>query len=91
MDHSALLISQVTDIFRIGLLVGLLFTMERTRPQTGVVIPLLAGIVFVAFIIPATMPKPGIAMWRAVMSGLVANAAILAVLWAAWSVVKKRI
>ena len=35
MDFTSLLISQVTDIFRIGLLVGLVYTAERTRAQSA--------------------------------------------------------
>jgi hypothetical protein len=54
MDTTTLLMSQLTDIFRIGLLAGLILTMERTRAQTGVVLPIVAGIVFIAVIIPAT-------------------------------------
>ncbi|NMD09322.1 MAG: hypothetical protein GYA66_15235, partial [Phyllobacteriaceae bacterium] len=46
MDYTTLLTSQLTDLFRIGLLVGLFYTMARTKPQTGIAIPLLAGIAF---------------------------------------------
>jgi hypothetical protein len=85
MDQSALLIAQITDFFRIGLLVGLLFTVERTKAQTGIIVPVLAGLAFVAFIIPTTMPMPGVALWQAVVSGLVANAIIFAAIWLVWS------
>lgn len=84
MDIAALITEQATDIFRLGLLAGLIYTTERTRAQTGVMVPLLAGIVFVAIIIPATMPKPGVDMWTAAATGLAVNAVITAVFWLAW-------
>ena len=84
MDISALLMQQFTDVFRLGLLAGLIYTTERTRAQTGVLLPLLAGIVFVAIIIPATMPKPGQDMWVAAATGIAVNAVITAVFWLAW-------
>ena len=84
MDIAALLTEQATDIFRLGLLAGLIYTTQRTRAQTGVLLPLLAGIVFVAIIIPATMPKPGQDMWVAAATGIAVNAVITALLWFAW-------
>lgn len=90
MDFTSLLISQVTDIFRIGLLVGLVYTAERTRAQTGILIPLLVGIVFIAIIIATTMPVTGVSIWQAIASGTVANAIITAVLWLVWSAIKRR-
>ncbi len=90
MDHTALLVAQLMDVFRIGLLVGLIYTIERTRQQTGAVVPLLAGIVFVAVILATTLPVTGVPAWRSIVSGLVANTVITAVLWLIWSAVKKR-
>ncbi|MFN4141109.1 hypothetical protein [Aestuariivirga sp.] len=89
MDISALLVEQFTDVFRLGLLAGLVYTTERTRQQTGVLVPLLAGIVFVAIIIPATMPKPGVSLWEAAAAGVFVNAAITAVFWLAWQAFSK--
>ena len=37
--------SQLSDIFRAGLIFGLIYTMLRTRATTGTVVPLLAGVV----------------------------------------------
>jgi hypothetical protein len=84
-----LLISQLTDIFRIGLLVALLFTMLRNQANTGIAVPLIAGAFFVAVIIPAAMPIPGEPLARTIASGLVANAVILALLWAIWLVIRR--
>lgn len=91
MDTMTLLMSQLTDVFRIGLLAGLILTMERTKAQTGVILPLVAGIVFIAVIIPATMPRADVPMLQAILSGIVANTAITAVLWALWSFVRPRL
>jgi hypothetical protein len=84
MEISALLVEQFTDVFRLGLLAGLIYTTERTRQQTGVMLPLVAGVVFVAIIIPATMPKPGVGLWQAAATGIAVNAVIVAVMWLAW-------
>lgn len=90
MDYIALLTLQLTDLFRIGLLAALFFTMERTRAQTGVLVPLVGGVVFVAVIIATTMPRAGVETWVAVATGVVANAVIVGVMWGIWSVVKRR-
>ncbi len=83
MDLSTLLMQQFTDIFRLGLLAGLVYTAWRTRHQTGVLLPLAAGVVFVAVIIPATMPRPGVDQWQATLVGVFVNAVIVAVFWLA--------
>ncbi len=90
MDHSTLLIAQLTDLFRIGLLVGLIYTAERTRAQTGIIVPLLIGIAFIAIIIATTMPVAGVPVLQAIVSGVVANSIITAVLWLIWMAIKKR-
>lgn len=89
MDISALLMQQFTDVFRLGLLAGLIYTTERTRAQTGVLLPLVAGIVFVAVIIPTTMPRPGVPLLEAMLVGLGVNAVITAVFWLAWRAFSK--
>lgn len=90
MDIGSQFISQITDLFRIGLLAGLLYTIERTRLQTGIALPLVLGLAFVAIIIPATNPPQVVSFWQSIAVGLVANAAIFAVLWLIWSAFKKK-
>ncbi len=46
-------------------------------------LPLAAGVVFVAVIIPATMPRPGVDQWQATLVGVFVNAVIVAVFWLA--------
>ncbi len=89
MDLSALVVAQFTDIFRLGLLAGLIYTTHRTRQQTGVLLPLLAGIVFVAVIIPATMPVSGVPQLTATASGIAVNAVIVGLFWLAWQSISK--
>lgn len=72
-----LFISQLTDPFRIGLIVALVLTTLRNAGVSGMVVPLLAGLVFVAVIIPATMQGGADPLRIAV--GLGANLVILAV------------
>jgi hypothetical protein len=90
MDYVSLFTSQITDVFRLGLLAGLIYTTVRTRGQTGILLPLVAGIVFVAVIIPTTITKSNVDIASAVGVGLVTNAVIVAVLWFAWSTLKTR-
>jgi Na+/glutamate symporter len=90
MDYVSLLTTQITDIFRLGLLAGLIYTTERTRAQTGIMLPLVAGILFVAVIIPNTMPVAGVDMVSAMVTGIISNAVIVAVFWFAWSTFKAR-
>jgi hypothetical protein len=90
MDYVSLFTSQITDIFRIGLLAGLIYTTERTRAQTAVLLPLVAGIVFVAVMLPTTLSSAGVELAQAVGVGLVSNTLIVAVLWFAWSALKPR-
>lgn len=80
MTLGQLLYSQLTDPFRIVLLIGLVYTMLRTRPVTGTLVPLASGIAFVAIIIPVTMTAgSGEPMWRQIAAGLVANSVILGI------------
>jgi hypothetical protein len=86
MTLTDLFLAQLADPFRIGLLIALIITTMRTVAATGKVIPLLAGIVFVAVLIPATLsPLAGVSPQAAVGVGLVANAVILAVLLAGYA------
>lgn len=73
-------ISQITDPFRIALLVALGLTTLRTSAVTGAVVPLAAGVVFVAVIIPTTLSPASGQLWQAIGVGLVSNTVWLAVL-----------
>ena len=80
MDLADLLRAQLTDPFRWGLIVALVATMHRTRGVTGQALPLVAGVAFVALIVPMTLGAlSGAALARAAGVGVVANALILAV------------
>ena len=86
-----LLAAQAGDVFRIGLLVALLLTTLRNRPITGMLLPLAAGAVFVAVIIPLTgaTPRPEPVATQ-VLSGLLVNAAYIAIGLALWSLWQRR-
>jgi hypothetical protein len=80
MTLTDLALSQFMDPFRIALLIGLVFTMQRTVAVTGKVVPLLAGIAFVAVIIPSTITQGLAATYLMQIGvGLVTNAVILAI------------
>ncbi len=72
-----LISSQLTDIFRIGLIVALVVTMRRTSAVTGRVLPLLLGVVFVAVILPTTLPRGDASLADAVAAGVISNLIIL--------------
>ncbi|MDH4391826.1 MAG: hypothetical protein QE285_10455 [Aquabacterium sp.] len=72
-----LVLSQLTDLFRIGLVIGLVYTMNRTAAVTGRVLPLVLGVVFVAVMLPATMPRASANLLDATLAGLVSNTIIL--------------
>ena len=83
--------SQLTDPFRIGLLIALVVTMQRTAAVTGRVIPLAAGVVFVAVMLPTTMPSASVNLKDAILAGLISNAIILiGVLAGAWLIARLR-
>ena len=72
-----LVLSQLTDLFRIGLIIALVVTMHRTAAVTGRVLPLVLGVVFVAVMLPATMPSSSASLADATLAGLVSNSIIL--------------
>ena len=72
-----LVLSQLSDVFRIGLIMALVLTMRRTAPVTGRVLPLAAGVVFVAVLLPSTMPGDSYSLTHAILAGLVSNLIIL--------------
>lgn len=90
MSLPDLLLSQLSDPFRIGLLIALFITMLRTRAASGVIVPLAIGAVFVAVLLPLTaqaqLPVP---MSLAIAVGIVANVIWLAVILAVWTLYQR--
>ncbi len=72
-----LVLSQLTDVFRIGLIIALVITTIRTAAITGRVIPLACGVVFVAVMLPLTLPSGSVAVVDSILAGLVSNLIIL--------------
>ena len=74
-----ILLAQLFDPFRLGLIVALVVTMLRTEAVTGRWLPLALGVAFVAVIIPITT-QGGTAepLWLFVAIGVLANIALLA-------------
>ena len=71
-----LVLSQLSDLFRIGLLIALVITMLRTSAVTGRALPLVMGILFVAVILPTTMPSGTASVSDAILAGLISNSLI---------------
>ena len=86
MTLPELLTSQLTDPFRIGLLIALFYTMLRTRAATGTIMPLAFGAVFVAVMLPMTQPKAQAAPMTSVIgAGILADVILLAIILGAWT------
>ena len=86
-----LVMLQLTDLFRIGMIVGLVVTMHRTAAVTGRVIPLALGVVFLAVMLPVTMPVGTTNLVDAILAGLISNSIILApVLALGWLITRLR-
>lgn len=92
MTLPELFLSQLTDPFRIGLLVVLFATMLRTQAATGTLLPLAAGAVFVAALIPLTTSRAaqGPDLYTSIGSGIVADAVLLAVIWLVYGIWQRR-
>ncbi|MFC3086481.1 hypothetical protein [Tabrizicola soli] len=81
--------SQLADPFRIGLIVALVVTMYRTRAATGTLLPLAAGVVFVAVILPSTGIGGGADLTQAVLAGILSNLIILGIVLALAALVRR--
>jgi hypothetical protein len=83
MTATELLFDQLTDPFRLGLIVALVVTMLRTQAVTGRWVPLAAGVLFVAAILPMTTSRAAEGtMAQAIALGIVANLLLLALVMA---------
>lgn len=73
-----LVTAALVDPFRIALLAALVFTQTRTASQTGTLIPLALGVVFVALMIPMTMGfDAAVGLPMVTAAGVVANLVLL--------------
>jgi uncharacterized membrane protein len=85
LSIATLLQSQLTDVFRIGMVVALIATALRTKAVMGMTVPLLAGVVFVAVIIPATMQVgSSVPLLVSVGVGIIANLILLGICLGVW-------
>lgn len=84
MPYLDIYLAQLTDPFRIGLLIALVLTAANTAQALNRWIPIALGIVFVAVLIPFSIgANATVDATTSVLVGLVTNATILAVLLAA--------
>ena len=83
MGFDDILLAQLLDPFRIGLIVVLVITAARTSATVGNWVPLALGVVFVAVLIPMTLGSGGEQQAAQIALGLVSNAIILAIVLAA--------
>ncbi len=72
-----LVLLQLTDPFRIGLIIALVITMSRTVSVTGRVLPLAMGVLFIAVILPTTMPSSAVTVGNPILAGLISNTIIV--------------
>ena len=79
MQFVEIFLSQLTDPFRIGLLIVLVITAINTSAQTGFFLPLLLGAIFVAILIPTAMSDEARNTYSLIAVGFVSNAVILGI------------
>ncbi|KQW31776.1 hypothetical protein ASE36_06005 [Rhizobium sp. Root274] len=85
-----IVLSQLMDPFRIGLIFFLLLTALRTRANMGLWMPLAMGVVFIAILIPLTTAAAStVNRFEAIGLGIVSNGLILGVMLAGWSIARK--
>lgn len=84
-----LVLSQLSDLFRIGLIIALVCTMIRTSAATGRILPLALGVVFVAVLLPTTMSSGSVSLIDAILAGIVSNLVILALVLAVVALVAR--
>lgn len=90
MTIAELMLSQLSDPFRIGLLLALVITAYNTAGAVGLLTPLALGAVFVAVLIPVTTSaSESVGLTAAILSGVVVNAAWIGVILAARSMWKR--
>lgn len=89
MNLMTILGEQLVDPFRIALMIGLLITANNTAAQTGRIIPLVLGVVFVAVLIPSAFGATEHSLAASIGVGIVANAIIFAVCWLAMNAIQR--
>lgn len=89
MSWTDILTTQLTDPFRIGLMVALFWTTLRLRSDTGFLMPLVAGILFFAVMLPTTLPITGADYTMQILTGALAHLIIVAILVAGWMLLKR--
>ena len=90
LSIATLLQSQLTDVFRIGLIIAMIVTAMRTKAVMGLTIPLLAGVVFVAVIIPSTMQVgSSVPLLVNVGVGIIANLIIVGICLGVWEAFRR--
>jgi hypothetical protein len=84
MVWSDILLAQLMDPFRIGLMAALGYMTLKLRAQSGVLLPLVAGVLFFAVMLPSSMPMAGAERIPQMVTGVAANAVIIGVLVVLW-------
>ncbi|MCO6390330.1 hypothetical protein GTW25_04730 [Aliihoeflea aestuarii] len=80
MSWGEIFSEQFFDPFRAGLLLFLVLTARNTSAVSGTLLPLAAGIFFVAVLIPLSFAPDAANWWNLVLAGIVTNTIIVAAL-----------
>jgi hypothetical protein len=85
-----ILTAQLTDLFRIGLILALIITARRNAAATGWWLPLGLGVIFVAVMIPITLQSQSAEpFWRLAAVGVVANIILVAAALGIWAIIQR--
>lgn len=90
---AAIVIEQVTDIFRIGMILFLVITSANTAPATptraGRAAPLVLGVLFIAVLIPVAFTRDAPDLLPRILLGVPVNAVLLGLMLALLEVWKR--
>jgi hypothetical protein len=90
MDLTQIIVSQLSDPFRVGLLVALLFFAANSRGGLSRWVPIALGLAFVAVLIPTAMASDsGEPVTAEIGAGFLSNTLIIGIMLAAEAVVEK--
>lgn len=93
MDLQAMFVAQLTDVFRVGMVIFLALTAANTAHATqtraGRAAPLVLGVLFIAVLIPLTFTRGAPDLLPQILMGVAVNTLILALVLGAMSVWKK--
>jgi hypothetical protein len=83
----ALVIAQLKEPFRIGLMIALAFMTVKNAKATGWVLPVIFGVVFFAYMLAVTFPVENYPVLFRVLVGVLSNGVLVGACLLVWFLV----